>query len=189
MKRQTIGLMLIGVLITSFGIGYALAYIYRNINIARSEQKPVMRVEEKKEIITEDSPIVFEREYSRCGHVIISEFEHKQDLLGKTVQEIRKIYTTENGYRILLQDKTLVIHQIIDDWCPAEREKCRLKEYRGWVAVYKGPDTQNDNLARVTAIRLNSLPENIQRAIQAGEYEFKNEQDLNDCLENLDEYL
>jgi hypothetical protein len=188
MRKQTIGLILVGVLITSFGIGYAFAYIYQNINITRSEQKPVIDMTDNRQQVAEDTIIIYEREYI-CGHVLISEFEHKKDLIGKTLEELKKTYTSENGYQMVLQDNSLIIHQLIDDWCPAAKEKCRLKIYQGLIAVYKGPDSENDNLARVTAISFNRLPQTIQEAIQAGEYEFKNEQELNDCLENLDEYL
>ena len=188
MKKQTIFLIIIGVLITSFGIGYAFAFIYQNIHAPRSEQKPAMEAKESELSVSADTQIIFEREY-KCGHVLVSEFEHREALIGKTLQEIRKTWTDKNGYRIAWQDRTLVIHQFIDEWCPAEQEKCRLKVYQGQIAIYKGPDSQNDSLERVTAISWGNLPEDIQKAIEAGEYEFKNRQDLNDCLENLDEYF
>lgn len=188
MKKQTIFFIVIGVLITSFGIGYSLAFIYQNINTAQSEQKPIMQSIEKDKLISGDTQIIFEREY-KCGHILVSEFENKKDLVGKTLQEIKSTFTNENGYSISLQNSTLVIRQYIDEWCPAEKEKCRLKVYQGRIAIYKGPNSRNDSLERVTAISLKNLPEDIQKAIAAGEYEFKNQQDLNDCLENLDEYF
>jgi len=189
MNRRVLGAVMAAVLITSFGIGYAFAYIYRNLGVADSEQKPVMGVEEKKKVINKDSPVVYEQEYQRCGHVIISEFEDRDVLIGKSVEEIGEIYNSENGYRVSMQEDTLVIRQVVDDWCPDDKKKCRLKEYNGRVAVYKGPDSKNDKLLRVTAIKMDMLPEKIREAIRAGEYEFKDEQFLNDALENLDEYL
>ena len=82
-----------------------------------------------------------------------------------------------------------MIHQSLDDWSPADKSKLRLKEYRGMIAVYQGPDAENDRLLRITAIRFSTLPKQIQQSISAGKYEFKDEQALNDALENMDEYM
>jgi len=190
MNKLNLGAIVAAVLIVSFGIGYAVGYIYHNLNISDSEQKPVIEVEEKEDIlIKEDCSVVYEREYKRCGHVIISEFNDRQNLIGKNLKEIRKIYTQENGYSVSMHNDSLVIRQVVDDWCPEDKRKCRLKEYKGMVAVYKGPDSKNDKLLRVTSIRMDMLPDKIQEAIREGKYEFKDEQFLNDALENLDEYL
>jgi len=89
----------------------------------------------------------------------------------------------------ILTNGTLVIRQAIDDWTPEDKQKCRLKEYQGMVAIYIGPDAEHDILMKVTAIRFDSLPVSIKEAIRNGEYEFQNEAEVNDALENLDEYF
>ena len=70
-----------------------------------------------------------------------------------------------------------------------DKEKCRLKEYKGRIAVYQGPHHEEDVLMRVTEIRIDSLPDQVKQSLKNGEYEFDNMERLNDALENLDEYL
>ncbi|MDR1159289.1 MAG: hypothetical protein LBK69_01505 [Syntrophomonadaceae bacterium] len=138
--------------------------------------------------VNDDTLIIFEQVYSRCGDVVISSFEKQSELVGKSLEEIAHILTAGNGYQVSLQDHTLIIRQTVDDWCQVHKDRCRLKEYQGRVAIYKGPDAQNDTLLKVTGIALSSLPPNVQAAIAAGEYEFENEAEINDALENFDEY-
>ncbi|MEN6349842.1 MAG: hypothetical protein ABFD08_10660 [Syntrophomonas sp.] len=190
MKKLGMGMIVFGVAMVSFGLGYFASH--QDFKILQFKNKAAIGIEEKQNIhsvmLGQASKIVYEKEYLRCKHVIISDFEQKNELWGKSLEEIRRIYNTENGFRVSMQGDTLLIHQTIDDWCPEEKNKCRLKEYQGRVAVYKGPDAENDALIKVTAITISSLPAELQEAIKAGRFEFKNEQLLNDALENLDEY-
>ncbi len=188
MKRYGLGMLGIGLLLASFYMGYLYAGIQSDSRIVKLQEKPVLGVEEKEKVFDSDSQIVFEQKYQRCGHVVVSDFAYREEIAGKTLEEIRKLFRPENGYSINMEDDTLLIHQLVDDWCPQDKEKCRLKEYRSRVAVYKGPDKDNDSLEKLTGIFMNSLPEDIQKAIRDGQYEFKDEESLNDALENLDEY-
>ena len=139
--------------------------------------------------IDAETPVILEKEFLRSHKVIISEFENRLDIIGSTLDEIRARYSTENGFFINFTNGTLVIRQAIDDWTPEDKQKCRLKEYQGMVAIYIGPDAEHDILMKVTAIRFDSLPVSIKEAIRNGEYEFQNEAEVNDALENLDEYF
>jgi hypothetical protein len=187
-KRKVIAL-LIGVVIT-FGLGLGYYLLGDPLKITGfKDQKPAIQSQNAELRIDIATPIILEKEYSRSGKVIITEFENKQDIIGYTLDEIRSQYTSANGFSLSLKDGTLVIHQVINDWTPDDKTKCRLKEYRGMVAVYVGPDSQNDNLQKVTAIRFSTLPANIQETIQQGKYEFDTEAAINDALENLDEYF
>lgn len=189
MTNRRMGLFIVVMLIASFGIGYALSNTYEYFSLKNVQQKPVAKVKEDSDLIKEDTQIVFEKEYTRCGHLVISEFENKNDLIGKTVKEIKQQFTAENGFKITLYKEALVIHETVDDWCARDKEKCRLKDYQGLVAIYMGPDKKNDHLLRVTNIKIDSLPKDLKKLILNGKYEFDNEQALNDVLENLDEYL
>ncbi|MDD2621058.1 MAG: hypothetical protein PHC92_10370 [Syntrophomonadaceae bacterium] len=188
MKKMGFAMMLLGLTLLSFGCGYFLA---SNQNIEMRHQAAI-GIEErpniKAAVFNENSKVVCEKEYQRCKHLIISEFERKDELLGKNIEEIRAIFREENGFRVSWQGDTLLIRQIIDDWCPDDKSKCRLKEYQGRVAVYQGPNAQNDILLRVTSIIMSSLPAEVQKSIRDNKFEFANEQLLNDALENLDEY-
>ncbi len=188
MKRKVIGLLIGAVLMAGLGAGYYFLGDSLHI-IGLKTQKPAIQNLDAEPRIDPETPIIFEKEYTRSAKVIITDFENKADILGYTLDEIRSKYTTANGFNLNLKDGALVIHQVINDWTPEDKAKCRLKEYRDMVAVYVGPDSQNDNLQRVTAIRFSTLPENIREAIQQGKYEFENQDAVNDALENLDEYF
>jgi len=189
MQRQRPGLFLVLILLSSFILGYALAYAVQTQNIWNGSRQPAINIAQIEPRISQNTPIIYEREYTRSGKVVISEFSYKEDLIGKTVEEIRAKYSSANGFKIVWQDNTLMIHQRVEDWSQEDKGKLRLKEYRDMVAVYQGPDIKNDKLLRVTAIRFSTLPTRIQAAIRAVQYEFKDEEALNDALENMDEYI
>lgn len=162
-----------------------LAYI---LGAEMGERKPVAQVQVQVPVVTGDTQIIFEQEYRKCRHVVISRFQNEKDLIGKDIKTIRQEYPPANGYRISWQQDTLTIHQMVDDWCPEDKAHFRLKEYRGMVAVYSGPPGE-DVLERVTRIPMKVLPAQVQKAIRNGEYEFTDQEVMNDALENLDEYL
>jgi hypothetical protein len=139
--------------------------------------------------ITAQTPVIFEQEYLKCGHKVVSSFPERENLNGKTVSEIQAVYTSAQSYQVSWNIDSLVIKQSLDDWCSEDRNKLRLKDYQGQVAVFQGADAQSDILLRVTGIATSSLPPEVQQAIREGTMEFKNQDELNDALENLDEYL
>ncbi len=191
MKQRLVPGILLILLMLSLALGSFLANIYSNLDMkmADSQEKPVVRQNTETDLIKFDDAIIIEQEFSKCGHVIIAPFKDRKDLIGKKLSDIKKQYTIQNGYLISYNQNTLVIHQTVDDWCSVDKEKCRLKEYKGRVGIYKGPNTEQDALMRVTEIKIESLPDHIREAIDKGEYEFENMERLNDALENLDEYL
>ncbi len=189
MNKQRTGFVLVLILLLTFMLGYSLANVARSNKIWTGSRKPAINIVNIERRIQKDTPVTFEKEYQRSAKIIISEFPYKDDIIGKTLTEIRKTYTIANGFTIYWQDATLMIHLSVDDWAPGDKQKLRLKEYRGMVAVYQGPDVKSDGLLRVTAIKFSTLPTQIQQSIREGKYEFKDEQALNDALENMDEYI
>lgn len=188
MRRISAGLVLL-VLVTGFAAGWGISSLWSYVNNGKNVQKPIITASQDTDKVNDDTQIVFEQEYLRCRHVIISEFAQRDQLMGKALSELRQAFNSANGYQINMQGQTLVIRQKINDWCPQDKEKYRLKEYQGKVAIYQGPDSDNDILLRVTNLPLEMLPAEIQEKIRAGSYEFTSEQALNDALENFDEYL
>lgn len=178
-----LGLVLIGIL--SMGM-YLLADNFGWVGT--QEQKPVIPTQNAELRMDAATPIILEREYSRSHKVVISDFDNKQDVIGSSLEAIRSKYTPDNGFNISLKDGSLIIRQTIDDWTPDDKLKCRFKAYQGMVAIYVGPDSTNDSLLKVTAIRFSTLPSDIRAAIEQGQYEFENDSAINDALENLDEY-
>lgn len=181
-RRLTyLGMMMIaGVL-----CGFILSGVYNDVS---KEKKPVVEISHKTKTVTPNTPIVYEREYTKCGHTVISSFEHSKDLEGKDLASIRRKYSPDQGYLINWKGDTLLIKQQIDGFCPQDKGSYRLKEYQGMVAVYRGVE-EEEVLERVTVIRMDLLPAAIQKDIRAGKFEFGDKNALNDALENLDEYL
>jgi len=189
LNKQRTGFFLLLILLFTFMLGYGLANVAKSNKIWTGSRKPAINIVNIERSVQKDTPVIFEQEYQRSAKVIVSEFPYQADIIGKTLTEIRKKYSITNGFTIYWQDATLMIHQRVNDWSPGDKSKLRLKEYRSMVAVYQGPDEENDGLLRVTAIRFETLPTQIQQSIREGKYEFEDEQALNDALENMDEYI
>ena len=189
LNKSRTGILLLGVLLAGFSVGYILANLYRSYDAVPQQQKPVLQVQEMIVRIDSKTPVVFEKEYLRSDKVVISDFQEQKNLIGLTVEEIRKKYTEKHGFRVVYEDGSLLINQVVNDWCPDDKDRCRLKSYRGFLAIYRGPSKEENILLRVTALRMETLPPRIQQAVNDGTYEFASESELNDALENLDEYL
>jgi len=173
------------------GISLIMGYSYNSHLWHNQLQKPAKtaaRVQKIDEVVKTDTRIIMEKEYRKCGHVIVSGYNEREGIVGLNKRGLSQYFKKDDGYVISFADNLLIIHQSIDDDCPEDREQYSIKEYRGRIAVYTG-DEENEILLRVTAIRLEMLPENIQKEIRTGQYRFQDEASLNDTLENFDEYL
>jgi hypothetical protein len=175
-------------------LGLAMAGLAMGIYFAGSgddsgpaTRKPAINTIDSRPI--KDDNIVLERKYLRCGHTIISAYDGGKDLRGKTLSEIKTLFKYQDGYTVSFDNDRLIIRETVDEWCPRDKERCRLKEYKGMLAVYQGPEPENDTLLRVTSIKMSALPAAVQTGVREGKYEFETEEALNDALENLDEYL
>lgn len=182
------GVFFLAILGFFFGIGYFLASFWSDFPDVDKAKKPVIEVKEKSNLISEDTQVIYEEVYTRCGHVIISEFPERDSLNGKTIDDISSIYSSREGYEIKKDGESLVIRHTVDEYCPAEYEKRRLKEYKGYVAIFKGPK-EEEVLEKVTNIKMGNLPAEEQDKIRRGDYEFRDEGALQDALENFDEYI
>lgn len=187
MGKSKLGAVLVMTLLASFALGYSISYLIQkqNWHIA---QKPTVNTVSLERRVRGDTAVVWEKEYSRSNKMQVSEFPERERILGKTLADIKKIYTADQGFKIFWEDQTLVIRQSVNDWISEDKDKLRLKVFQDRVAVYKGPDGDNDSLLKITGIRFSQLPQQIKQEIEAGKYEFTNEQSLNDALENLDEF-
>lgn len=188
MKKSGLGAFLILILLASFALGYSISYLIKSQGDWNISRKPAVNIVSLERRIEKDTAIVWEKEYIRSSKMQVTDFTDREQLIGKTLTEIRQQYGAANGFRIFWQNQALIIHQRIDDWSPEDKAKLRLKIYQDRVAVYQGPDGENDTLLRVTGIKYASLPAQVQQALKDGKYEFANEQSLNDALENMDEY-
>ncbi len=190
MKNYGLGILILGIMTVSFGFGYLMGTAEPDLRQAvPGDNKPVLGMEKNENIISDDTRVILETEYLQCGHVVISEYENQSLLVGKSMNELEQKFGSDTVLNLDNDENTLTIRQVVNDWCPADKEKCRLGEYKGKVAIFKGPNASNDTLLRVTGIEMSILPETIAEQIRNGQFEFENEDALNDALENLDEYL
>ncbi len=181
------GGFLAAVLVVSFVLGYALGSNWPILHDVAL--KPAVTDSKKEFTVQKNTPVTLEQVYTRCGHVVASDFKGKKYLLGKTLGEIREMYPVRDGYLVWLEeDGSLVIHQRVEGWCPKDKDLYHLGLYKGYLAVYKGPSGNNQEVVRVTKIRFEDLPQKIQEDVLRGKMEFNNETTLNDVLESLDEY-
>lgn len=171
----------------TLAVGYLMWDHFRPVSL--QEKKPISMMASKRVIIKESTPVIYEKEYLRSQQRCISECEFKTDLVGKSLEEIKKSYAEKHGFSVRYSEGQLFIQQKINDFSPADKKKCRLREYQGRLAVYEGPVAGEDLLLWVSKIRMDKLPRHVQQAVREGKYEFRSQEELNDALENLDEYL
>jgi hypothetical protein len=188
MRKYGLYIIMLAALMISFGLGYMLAPTQPVNKPVPGQNKTLMGAKTEKQVIDGKSQIKLEQEYLLCQHLLVSDYPDRDRLLGKTLEEISQLFNIDNAYTVTMEGNTLTIHQSIEDWCPEDKQKCRIKEYQGFLAVYQGPDADHDILLRVTRIKIDSLPASIAEDIKQGRYEFDSQEALNDALENLDEY-
>jgi len=177
----------IALAILSMAAGYGFNTYIRE-HILQKPPQNVAKIEIKRQIVREDTRIIYEKEYSRCRHFVIGGFNYRDKIMGLDSQGLKEYFPAAEGFVVSFADNILIIHQNINDYCPNDQQQYKLKEYDGYVAVYTGAE-ENEILLRVTTIRLKQLPESVQRDIRYGKYAFQDEETLNDTLENLDEYI
>jgi len=176
----------IALALVSMVIGYRYSTQLKQ-GISQKPEKTSAMIEKSVGVVTPDTRIIYEKEYQECGHTVVSGYSQRDKLMGLDSRGLNDYFKKSQGYSVSLVDNIMVIHQTISNKCPEEQNEFKIKEYRGYIAVYTGAE-ENEILLRVTSIRAEMLPENIQRDIRAGKYSFQDEAKLNDTLENLDEY-
>jgi len=187
MGKRLVTWSFIALALFSMAMGYTFNSYIRE-HILQKPPKTVAKFEIKHQTVGEDTRIIFEKEYRRCGHVVVSGFNYRNKIIGLDNEGLKQYFKTAEGYAISFADNTLIIHQTINNYCPDDQEQFKLKEHGGYIAVYTGAE-ENEILLRVTAIKLDLLPEKIQKDIRSGKYTFQDEATLNDTLENFDEYI
>lgn len=188
MNRATKVLVIILVVGASFALGL-IASTYHD-EIRGLYRPPIMRVSgEEPVVVTGDTPIIMERAYAKCRHIVTSGYEHPEQLLGKTLAQIQQEFPSKRGYLVWFsEDGSLVIHQRLEDWCPEDQGRVHLGLFKGNVAVFKGPGGIDEELLRITGISGATLPERLRKDLEAGLLEYDGEEEANFVLENLDEY-
>jgi hypothetical protein len=188
LNRITRGIVILLVVGASFAFGL-IASNYHD-RIEGLYRQPIMKVTGREvSLVTPDTPIILEQAYAKCRHIVTSGYEGQEKLVGKSLAKIQQDFPYKDGYLVWFsEDGTLVIHQRIEDWCPADRNRVHLGLFKGNVAVFKGPGGVDEEAVRITGIRGETLPERLRKDLEAGLLEYKVEDEANFVLENLDEY-
>lgn len=187
MKRGITSWGFVILAVTGLIAGYVFLAHYQN-NYLHKPPKMAVKVQTEKSVVNGQTRIIYEKEYMKCQHAIVTGFNDKNKILGMDIQGLKKYFLTHEGYELSFDQNTLIIHQNINDYCPEDQQQFKIKEHQGYVAVYTGAE-ENEILLRVTAIPVKLLPDNIQKDIHNGKYCFQDEAALNDTLENFDEYI
>lgn len=175
------------VIAVGFSVGLFASSYYGVIG--KLDPKPMAELFKADSCVAADTPIIMETAYTRCKHIVSTKYKGSDGLKGKSLQDIRKIFPEKKGYLVwFTDDGTLVIHRRVETWCPKDRNKVHLGVVKNHVAVYRGPGGINDEIMRITNVRIEVLPENLRRDLKAGIFEFTDEEEANFVLENLDEY-
>lgn len=187
MRKKLITGCFIALAIISSITGYKYSsHLRQSISEKPSETSALLQ--DSEEVVKSDTRIIFEKQYQGCGHVIVTGYNERDRINGLHKNGLNEFFKKSQGYSVSFADNTLIIHQSLNSKCPEDQNQFKLKEYKGYVAVYTGAE-ENEILLRVTAIKTEILPENIRSDIRAGKLSFSDEEKLNDILENLDEYL
>ncbi|MGE5450072.1 MAG: BofC C-terminal domain-containing protein, partial [Methanomassiliicoccales archaeon] len=98
-------------------------------------------------------------------------------------------YAHAHGYLISVgSDGTVAVTERLDALCPDCEHKRHLTLKDGKLAVFKGPAGYDRELLNLTGINFARLPAQVQKDIEQGKLEFKNQDELNLGLESLEEY-
>lgn len=187
MKRGITSWGFVILAVTSLIAGYIFSTHYQHSFLHKPPNMTV-KVQTEKLVVNPQTRIIYEKEYLKCNHVIVSGFNDKQKILGMDIEGLKKYFKAGQGCELSFSQNTLIVHQTVNDYCPQDQGQFKLKEHQGYVAVYTGAE-ENEILLRVTAIPVKLLPANIQEDIRSGKYCFQDEAALNDILENFDEYI
>ena len=186
MKKKLAGRFFAALLALVLG-GILLEYDLRQ-SAAGAGESTAEVAEVKSPVIESDTPVIFQQVYVKSRDMVTGLLPEQQTLIGKTLEEINRFYPEERGYNVQFADQALTIRQRIDDYSPQDKQKYRLKPYQGLVAIYQGASPEEDVLQRVTSVRCDMLPPEVQEKLSAGAYEFDDVSRMNDVLMNFDEW-
>jgi hypothetical protein len=98
MRKYGLYIIMLAALMISFGLGYMLAPTQPVNKPVPGQNKTLMGVKTEKRVIDGKSQIKLEQEYLLCQHLLVSDFPDRDRLLGKSLEEIRQLFTVDNGF-------------------------------------------------------------------------------------------
>lgn len=203
-KRFLFIICLVAIFIISFSGSYIM-YDY----LFKPELKPKTiailsnKVNSKKTIINSDTIINKEESY-KCGNRIKENISNKP-WLGKDTSILKKTYPPTEGWDIQGVGQRIIISKYHNKICPFHQKR-HFGLYQNKLAIYEGPLGNNEKVIEVESnVDIANLPveylENLKEAMKItdinaniskdlrDELEFANESELEEALQNLDEYM
>lgn len=131
--------------------------------------------------------IEFYKLYNGCGHLIKQrEYETLLNELDK--MELHTRYPAEAGWDINYKGNTVKLVQRVEGFCPIDKEIRHLGVKEGFLTIFIGPAYLDGPIKKITNIRIDSLPVELQQKIYNRSLEFSSEAELLEALDSLDEY-
>lgn len=191
--KQLINLILLASFATFLGV-----YLY--MIPPEPEKKPQTAVVLPPEKIVEAGTDVYIAEiYTTCEKYDLScrtetllTGNARQELAGKSENEVLAKYPREAGWNVVWEGKRLQLEQKKPGLCPDHQKRWHLGVEPGGekLAVYLGPGIvgQEGGIYKNTDLIISRLPADIQEKIKAGTMEFIDLEDLIATLDSLGEY-
>jgi len=126
-----------------------------------------------------------------CGEEKTLEGTARAELNNLTEAELQTRFPESAGWKIIWEEKRLIIEHTEAGLCPEHQKRWHLlaDETGQKVAIFLGPGEigKEGGLVRVTDIKINGLPANLQEKIKNGSLEFLDWDDLIATLDSLAE--
>lgn len=183
---------------TLYGVMGNNGALFKKVSLAKDNTKTVLPQINKNTVIEEEIRYI-------CGDKVKTKLPTTSQLIGLDFSALVKKYPPEQGWSINdTVNNTLVLAKLDQDLCPFHRGFRHFGLDKEYLAVYEGPLGYNQKVLHREDITVGSLPEEMQNDLRRAmdyrnqspdiqnnlkaSYEFANENQLNEAMENFDEY-
>jgi hypothetical protein len=142
-------------------------------------------------------------EYFKCGEILSKEISNKE-WQGRSYIALKNQYKVEDGWLIGRSKNDIYLSRHVNELCP-KHNKRHLGIYKGQLAIYQGPLGLNEKVLAIDKyIKIADLPMDFQTKLKEAmtltnskisirkdliqELEFANDAEVEDAMQNLDEY-
>ncbi|KUO50645.1 MAG: hypothetical protein APF76_08340 [Desulfitibacter sp. BRH_c19] len=136
--------------------------------------------------------ITIKKFHTICGHfeeLDSSNLELNVDNMDDLdIEELLIHFPPEDGWILDFVEGKWIATQVVDMLCSIDRDKRHLRVVDDFIAVYQGPPSYKENLLFITEIPIWALPDKWRENILSGATYFKDERELLQALDSLDEF-
>lgn len=151
--------------------------ILNHNNIIENMILPTSQIDDK---VSPNATLVIKKNYKKCGHTTKDYAEVPAEIVNKTEEEVRNLYSNweVKGF----SSDEIVLYKELDGICD---EHYVLKEKDGYIAIYTRDENDNDILKEMTSISTEYLTEQDLKSIKEGIIAI-GEEKLNSLLEDFE---